>query len=478
LLAATEVELVHRDDPLERARLRQLEGEALCALGRLPEAMDRLRETASLLGMIVPRSTRLRRAFIGAHYVRHLVSTAAVASPFARTPRLPARERRRRELLGMCCLLMAVASVLGEDDEGYALVFAGINAVLPLKDVEVLPKLLANGALVDQSLGRYRTARRLMRMAERAARTESERAIVMCINLLARQLIQRPFSPGDKPVYAYEADVARAIELLSTRSRTIHANVARMVATTIACKYARRYERRPEVARWVEGMRGTLHYGFVESHVAVFAKIGGDGRRAEKAYLRASAASTPTKYRAWASADYGYVCAVMGETERAERCVRAVLELLPSMPLRDVLSLWVPAMTAAACVVMGACEASPSWLRNALDRVVSSLDGRPRRPPDMRLFHEAGRAALGRSSLGALTRAVHDARATWTREQAMIGYIDGCLVASLALRSSRRLDERRAASAWGREALSAVEERFPATYAAHVRRLVEGAQRD
>ena len=249
-----------------------------------------------------------------------------------------------------------------------------------------------------------------------------------------------------------------------------------MVATTIVCKYALRYERRPEVARWAETMRGTMHGGYVQGNAAVMAQINGDRRRAEKAYAQAQDASTPAMYRAWGAGDLGYVCAITGDTDRALQCIQTVREVLRTMELKAPVTLWAPAMTIAACIVLDARGARPPWLRACLEELVGVLDHERRRPGDMRLFHEAGRAALGRSSLAALREAARASRESWERDRGMVGHLDGCLVASLALRPSTRPADVRAASEWAEEALGSIEARFPARYAAHVRELlVRGA---
>jgi tetratricopeptide (TPR) repeat protein len=472
LLATADLELARRSDPSDRARLYQLQAEALGCSGRLAEAIEKLREATALLGTRVPRSRRARRLFVAAHYVRHLAATNLRRHDRARGDRLAPSERRRRELLGMCCLLMAIYSFLNGDEEGYGLVFPGLNAALALGHAEVLVKLLANAAFVHHGLGRFRESERLIRMAQSLARTDAERAIVLTLGVLARQFCQRPIFAGQRPIHAYEAEVVAAIELLSTRSRAIHANVARMVATTIVCKYALRYERRPEVARWAEAMRGTMHYGYVEGNAAVMALIDGDRRRAEKAYALAQDGRTPVLYRAWGAADFGYVSALTNDTAKALQCVETVRRLLPSMELKATQTLWVPAMTIAACVVLEARGVRAPWLRACLEEMVARLDRLRRRPGDMRLFHEAGRAVLGRSSLRALREAARASRAGWAVERAMIGHLDGCLLASLALRPSTQAADVRAASAWAEEALGSMETRFPPRYVARVRELL------
>jgi hypothetical protein len=90
----------------------------------------------------------------------------------------------------------------------------------------------------------------------------------------------------------------------------------------------------------------------------------------------------------------------------------------------------------------------------------------------MGLFFEAGRMALGRSNLRALRSAADTSRASWDRDEGMLGHIDGCIVASLALRASGKAEDVRTASDLAREALGLVDARLPATYAASVRALL------
>jgi hypothetical protein len=474
LLAVSEAELARRTDVVERARIRQLQGEALGSQGKLAEGVERLREAAALLGAKVPRSKSARRLFIAAHYVRALATVALRRGAPSQARRLAPNERRQRTLLGACFWVMSIYAALDGDDEGYGLVFAGINAALPLGHHEVLTRLLVNGAFVSHAIGRYRASERLFRMAQRSARSEQERTIVLIIGLLARQLVQRPMFAEQPPVQAHEADLLRALELLSTRSKEVHANVARMVVTTTVCKYAARHEPRPDVARWAEAMRGTVHYGYVQGAVAVMAQIDGDARRASRAYALADQGCTTDVYRSWIAADFAYVCAVTNDTEKALACVETVRRLLPGLEMRSAPTAWAAAMAVATCIVLDARGATPAWLRTCLEEIVARLDRVRRLPVDVRVCHQAGRAALGRADRHALHDAVRASRATWLVEQSKSGYADSCLVGALALRRSRSPEDARAAAEWAREAIAVVEARFPAGYARHVREAVLG----
>jgi hypothetical protein len=112
------------------------------------------------------------------------------------------------------------------------------------------------------------------------------------------------------------------------------------------------------------------------------------------------------------------------------------------------------------------------WLRARLEEVVDRLDRLRRLLPDQRFFHQAGRAALGRSGLPALEDARRASHEIWALEQAKFGHIDGCLVAALVLGRSGKAEDARVAAAWAREAVAQVEARFPAAYAGHVRDLI------
>ena len=317
LLAIAEEELAHRTEPLERARIYRVQGETLGAAGQLAEGIEKLRDAAALLGTEIPRAPRARRLYVAHHFVRVLAALALGGADPAHARRLAPDDRRRRELLGSCLWLMGVYSALHGDEAGYGLVFPGIHAMLPLGRHHVLTKLLINGAFASHIIGRYGASARLARAAQRVADSEEERAVVLAISVMARQLAQRPIVPEQPPVQTLEPDLLRAVDLLSTRSRAVHANVARMVATIAVYKYAERHERRPEVARWAEAMRGTVHYGFVQAAVAAMAQIDGDRRRADHAYERAYAGCTTDVYRTWVAGDFAFVCAVTGEVEKA-----------------------------------------------------------------------------------------------------------------------------------------------------------------
>jgi hypothetical protein len=327
-------------------------------------------------------------------------------------------------------------------------------------------------------IGRYGASERLARAAERVADTDEERAVVLVVGLMARQLVQKPIIPEQPSVQALETDVLRAVDLLSTSSRAVTANVARMAATIAVYKYAARHERRPEVARWAEAMRGTVHYAFVQAAVAAMAQIDGDRRRADLAYERAYAGCTTDVYRTWVAGDFAFVCAVAGEVEKAMSCIESARRLLPTLTQRSGPSLWATTMATGACIVLDARGASPPWLRTCLEELVAR-PGRPRSlPPDARLFHQAGLVALGRSNRPALEDARRASRAQWAVENSKTGYLEGVLTAVLALRRAGRAEDARLAAEWADEVVAAMEERFPPGYAGHVRELmVEGAAR-
>lgn len=472
LLAIAEEELAHRTEPLERARIYRVQGETLGAAGQLAEGIEKLRDAAALLGTEIPRAPRARRLYVAHHFVRVLAALALGGADPAHARRLAPDDRRRRELLGSCFWLMGVYSALHGDEAGYGLVFPGIHAMLPLGRHHVLTKLLINGAFASHIIGRYGASARLARAAQRVADSEEERAVVLAISVMARQLAQRPIVPEQPPVQTLEPDLLRAVDLLSTRSRAVHANVARMVATIAVYKYAERHERRPEVARWAEAMRGTVHYGFVQAAVAAMAQIDGDRRRADHAYERAYAGCTTDVYRTWVAGDFAFVCAVTGEVEKALGCVETARPLLLTSTMRSGPSLWATTMAAGACVVLGARRASPPWLRTWLEELIARL-GRPRNlPPDARLFQQAGLVALGRSSRRALEDARRASRASWTVENGKAGYLEAELAAVLALRRTGRAEDARVAAEWAEEVVAAVEERFPSGYAGHVRDLL------
>lgn len=472
MLALSEAELARLTDPVDRARVYVLQGEGLGALGRLAEGIEKLYAATALLGQEVPRSPALRRLFIGSQFAQVLALISIAPGWAARPRRLSPEERRRRELLATSFWLMGIYAALNGDEEGYGLLFAGIRAALPLGRQEIMTKLLANGAFASHILGRYRASERLIRMARQSATTDQQQAIVLTLSVLARQFAQLPIYPDQRPVQAHEAELLRAIETLSTRSKMLHANVTRMVATTAIYKYAPRYRARPEIAYWAEVMRGTVHYGYVQGAAAAMAQIEGDRRRAERSYALALAGCTTDVYRVWVAGDFAYACAVTNDVDKAIDCVKTVRRILPAMQMKADATRWAAAMTTGACIVLRARGADPAWVQGCLEEVLAKIDPVRRLPPNMSLFREAGCVALGRSGLEALRGAHAFSRSAWEVERTCAGHPEGSLVAALALERSSREEDRRVAVGWAREVVALVDTAFPASYAAHVRDLL------
>jgi hypothetical protein len=410
--------------------------------------------------------------FIAWHYVRHL-AVLVRGHDFMRAAPLEAAEARRREVLALCYLRMSPYSLLLGDEEGFALGFAGVNAALPLGRHEVLSKLLQNVALAHHLLGRFWASERVIREAQRMAESDVDRALLLSMELLARQAVQRPIHRGQAPVYEHEAAMIQAVDLLSTRSQALYAHVARSVAASTVFHYARRFRFRPEVLRWADAMGGTVHHGYVRGVAAIMARIDGQKKRSELAYARAQEGRTTPVYRGWVDAHLAYVCAVTGDTAQAIRCMRSLAPTVATLPMRNALALWIPAMAIAAIIVLLARGREDAFLTPCLEEHVARLDAVIHRlGGNVRLIHEAGRIALGRGTLGALNRAKQRSLEVWASEQNITGHLDGCLLAALALRMSARSDCAAAAPGWAREALSLIEPRFPESYVAQVRDLL------
>jgi hypothetical protein len=148
-------------------------------------------------------------------------------------------------------------------------------------------------------------------------------------------MTQRPIYPEQPPVHAYEARMIDAIELLSTRSKTLYAHMARSVATTIVWQYAPRCRYRPEVGRWAEVMHGTVHHAVVEGGAAVLLYLDGQVQRSDAAHARYLAANATPFYRAWVDANLAWAAAIAGDRARALRCLRSVRAGLRAMDTRS-----------------------------------------------------------------------------------------------------------------------------------------------
>ena len=219
-------------------------------------------------------------------------------------------------------------------------------------------------------------------------------------------------------------------------------------------------------------MRGTLHHSFVLGGAAVMALVDGQKRRALEAYAQAQAGATPV-YRAFAGSRFAYVSAIVGDCEQAMSCMQSIAEVVRTLEARSSHSLWVQAFLIGACVMLSARGVAHPSLREWLDEHVRRLDRIGHRRPDtLRLLHEGGRMALGRSSLAALTEAKRRSLETWSREGSMAGHPDGCMIATLALQRAAEPACRAAAPSWSEEALALVAERYPAAFTARVRELL------
>jgi serine/threonine-protein kinase len=461
LFAVSDLELIRRKERLERARLYQLQGEALVGTGKLSEAQGPLRRATALLGGRVPRSRNARRLFIVWHYLRHVATLRFRRRDFALPTPMSDEGRRRHELLARSYVDMSICAVLTGDEEGLGVSFAGINSALRLGRHEVLCRLLGNVAMVHHILGRYARAERLVREAQRLVRSDGERALLLTIEVLCRQTTQRPLYPEQRPVQDHEAEMIRAVDVLSTRSKALFASVARTVATTILAQYAARFQYRPEIGRWAEAMHGTVHYAFVQGAFAAMALIDGQKRRAEEAFAQIHEGSSTPLYRALVSANFAYRCALTADTSQAVRCMKTVREILRTLEMKAFTSLWVPSLSIAACIAIAARGVSEGWLTECLEVCVAALGRIGRRlPAHMGFFLEVGRIALGRSTLAALTRAKERSLEPWTREQSIAGHPDACIAAALAL----RLAGEPAAPVWAEEAFQCVAGRFPRAY--------------
>jgi hypothetical protein len=220
-------------------------------------------------------------------------------------------------------------------------------------------------------------------------------------------------------------------------------------------------------------MRGTVHWGFVQGGAAVMAQIDGQRQRAARAYASVRQAPVSIAYRVWVDASFAYACAVTGDVTQALEALAPIAPSLPGLPHRSSPTLFGPAVATGACLVLAARGVAEPSVGRCLAACVELLDqvGR-RRPTNLLLLHEAGRVALGRSSLAGLEKARAASLAAWSAEPTIAGHPDGCLAAALALRASPRPEMAAAAPAWAADALALIEPRFPPAYAAQVRALL------
>jgi hypothetical protein len=365
---------------------------------------------------------------------------------------------------------LSVYSLLRGDDEGIGFNFAGYNAARPLGPGELLLRLTQNVALMAHLLGRYRASEQLILEAQRMAVSEEDHAAVLVTALMARQTSQQPIFAEQKPVYEYEAQVVRAVTLLDTRSRALFVNVARVVATSTLFTFSQRFRDRPEVTRWAEAMRGTVHYPYVQGAAALMALIAGDRARAEQGWARALEAGVTPYYRAYLDASFAHIWSFLGERAPALRCLRSLAERLPSLDTRVATALPILGYTISAVIaVEGGDE---PWLRALLDDCVRRLERRRRLPPSFALFRAIGRLRLGRGGLKDLARARQRSKERWQVEQCLVGHPDGCVTAALVLRGASDPEARAAAADYAEEGLRILEERFPPHFAGRVRELV------
>jgi hypothetical protein len=110
-----------------------------------------------------------------------------------------------------------------------------------------------------------------------------------------------------------------------------------------------------------------------------------------------------------------------------------------------------------------------AWLHELLELCVRRLERRRRLPPYLELALAVGRLRLGRGSVREVAAATTRSRERWQIEQALAGHADALVAASLALRRISRPD----AKDYARAALEIIDERYPATFAAHVRELLQ-----
>jgi tRNA A-37 threonylcarbamoyl transferase component Bud32/tetratricopeptide (TPR) repeat protein len=468
IVEVTATELERRPSPLDGAWLLELQGEALGGLGRLEEASERLRAAVLRLGRRAPRGGLSRRLFIVWHYLRHLTTLGRIR---ARTD-LDADERRYREILGVSYFLLSVYSLLRGDDEGIGVNFAAYNVARPLGSGDLVLRLTQNVALSQHLLGRYHASEHLFLEAHRMAQSETDRAALLVTELMARQATQQPVFPAQRPVHEYEAQIIAAVSLLDTRSKALYVNVARVVATSTVFQFAERFRDRPEVTRWAEAMRGTVHYPFVQGTAALMALIAGDRARAEQGWARAAEAEATPFYRCWLNASSAHIWSLLSERAEARRCLRSLADGLPALETRIAMALPILCFTISAVIAVDFEGADDAWLRTLLDDCVRRLERVPRPPPLVELCRAVGRLRLGRGRPAELARARQRSAERWQTEQSLQGHPDACVMAALVLRRSSDPATRAAAAEYAAEGLRIIDERFPPSFAARVRELV------
>jgi hypothetical protein len=499
LVAVADRELVQRSDPLERAGLYQLQGEALGLRGRLDDGIDRLRRAVELAGGRVPAPGVGRRAAVAWHYARHVASLRLARDPLARAP-LQGRARRAAEVRARCFWLMSIYAMLGGDDDGVGLVLLGLDDALGLGSCDTARRVLQGIALAHHIRGDHAAAQRLIVAARAMADAEIERAQLLPTEILAQQMTQRPIYPGQPPVEAQYAQLLAAIELLSTRSKALYAHLARMVAATTLWHFAEHIRLRPELARWSDAMRDTVHRSFVHGCGAVLALVEGDPARAVAAYAEARAMTAPPMYRAWIDASFAYACAVTGDSTRALASLAWATEGMRALASRTATSAWAPTFAIGTCLVLAARGVHAPWLDTCLDDAIGRLAHMGRHlSHNAVVFREAGRLVRGRGSVAALGAAQRAACQGWACE-APAGHPDTFVVGALALRLAALATPGRArarvfvrrwwsprervppermlvlARQWADQAIAQIERRYPTAYAARARELL--ADRD
>ena len=468
LVAIAEAELARRPDPLDRARLYQLQGEALGLRGRLTAGLACLRRAIELAGGRVPAPGLRRRAAVAWQYVRH-----AAALRFDRdalTPtELHGRARRAATIRARCFWLTSVYSMLNGDDDGIGLVFVGLDDALALGRDETARRVLQGVALAHHIRGDHAASERLILAARAMCESDVDRAQVLPTEILAHQMTQRPIYAGQPAVEAQQAQLLEAIELMSTHSKALYSHLARMVAATTIWHFTEQVRLAPEVFRWSDAMRDTVHRSFVHGCGAVLALVEGHTARAVAAYAEARAMAAPPMYRAWIDASFAYTCAITGDTTRARTALDSAFAAMAELRSRTATSAWAPTFAIGTCLALAARGVTTPALDAYVDQAVERLARMGGQlSHNAAVFREAGRLFRGRSSPAALEAAQRTASARWRGEAPGGGHPDTWIAGALAL----RLRGDRAAARWSREAIATIEQRYPAPYTARVRELL------